>query len=196
MTHFDPYDDDAHRKEAQQLAHADRTRHRLNMLLARRPAAFDAPGQLHPEVQQWIDEYRTGARGSLILIGTIGAGKSWHLWKTAETLVRAGWPGRFEIAAAYEIKEATDRPVNTALLRSWRGADLLAIDDLGAQRVNDWDADALAALVDARWQHKRPTLIASNEPDIKVIVGARAASRLTDNATLVRFTGPDRRRNP
>lgn len=196
MTTYDPYDDTRARAEARALAEHDQTEHRLRLLLNRRPPVFDEPGDLCPEAQKWIAGYLAGNRGSLILIGTIGSGKTWSLWKTAETLVRSGWPGRFEIAAAYEIKEATDRPVNTAQLRIWREADLFAIDDLGAQRVFDWDADALAALIDKRWQHKRPTLIASNEDHLKDIVGARAASRLADGATLIRFTGSDRRRNP
>jgi DNA replication protein DnaC len=196
VTTYDPYDDAAARAEARAIAERDRMEHRLQRLFNRRPPVFEEPGELRPEIEKWLADYLAGARGSLILIGTIGSGKTWSLWKTAETLVRSGWPGRFEIAAAYEIKEATDRPVNTAQLRMWREADLFAIDDLGAQRVYDWDADALAALIDKRWQHKRPTLIASNEDHLKDIVGARAASRLADDATLIRFTGDDRRRNP
>lgn len=196
MTDYDPYDDAAARAEARAIAEQDRTDHRLQRLFNRRPPVFAEPGDLRPEIEKWLTGYLGGDRGSLILIGTIGSGKTWSLWKAAETLVRSGWPGRFEIAAAYEIKEVTDRPVNTAQLRTWREADLFAIDDLGAQKVYDWDADALAALIDKRWQHKRPTLIASNEDQLKDIVGARAASRLADGATLIRFTGNDRRRNP
>lgn len=196
MADYDPYDDIAARNEARALAIKDRTDHRVRLLLDRRPATFDKSGELRPDITGWINGYLAGAHGSLLLIGSIGAGKTWSLWKTAETLARGGWAGRFEIAAAWEIKEATDRPVDTAQLRVWRTADLFAIDDLGAQRVYDWDADAIAALIDARWQHERPTLIASNETDLKDIVGARAASRLADNATVVEFDGPDRRRNP
>jgi DNA replication protein DnaC len=62
------------------------------------------------------------------------------------------------------------------------------------QRVNDWDAEHLHALIDTRWQHKRPTLLSSNTVDLKAILGPRAASRLVDGATLVQFTGHDRRR--
>lgn len=194
MTDYDPYDDAANRAEARDLAQRERTEHRLRLLLDRRPPVFAKPGDLNPDVQQWTRQYLAGAHGSLVLIGTIGAGKTWTLWKIAETLVRSGWAGRFELAAAYAVKEAADRPVDTAQLRRWCQADLFAIDDLGAQRVNDWDADALSALIDQRWQHQRPTLIASNEATLKEIVGARAASRLADAATFVRFTGDDRRR--
>lgn len=183
------------RAEARETARREHIDARVRQLLARRPEAFDDPGELHPDVRQWADRYLNGHRGGLVLIGAVGTGKTWSLWKAAETLTRAGWAGRFEIAATYEIKEATDRPVNRQQLDTWRDADLFAIDDPGAHGMNDWDADALAALIDRRWQHQRPTLIATNEPNLRGLLGDRAASRLADGATIVRFTGTDRRRN-
>jgi DNA replication protein DnaC len=196
VTDYDPYDDEAHRKEARLLAAQYATNHRLALLHERRPPVFDKPGQLDPKTTEWLTRYQAGDRGSLVLVGEIGSGKTWTLWKIADTLTRADWRGRFEIAAAYEVKAATDRPGNPALVEQWKRADLFAIDDLGAQKVNDWDAERLHALIDTRWQHKRPTLIASNIDRLGDVLGPRAASRLADNATLVRFTGRDRRRNP
>ncbi|HEY5834655.1 ATP-binding protein [Streptomyces sp.] len=194
MTDYDPYDDAAAHAEAQASVRREQMERRLRLLFDRRPPVFAKPGDLAPDVQKWIEGYLAGERGSLILVGTIGSGKTWSLWKTAETLVRAGWTGRFEIAAAHEVKEAADLPVDRNQLRIWREADLFALDEVGAQRVNDWDADALSVLIDKRWQHQRPTLITSNEADLKGLLGERSASRLVDGATLVRFTGADRRR--
>lgn len=194
MTDYDPYDDHAHRKEARLLAVQEATARRLQLLTGRRPPVFDKPGTLDPAVADWITRYRQGHRGSLVLVGEVGTGKTWTLWKIAETLTAAGWAGRFEIAAAYEVKAATDRPGNPTLVSLWGRADLFAIDDLGTQRVNDWDAERLHALIDTRWQHKRPTLLASNVDRLGDVLGPRAASRLADGATLVRFTGHDRRR--
>ncbi|MFI0900599.1 ATP-binding protein [Streptomyces sp. NPDC020983] len=191
---YDPYDDNAHREEARTLARKEAIYRRLQILAVRRPPAFDTPGELHPSVNAWVDQYLAGARGSLALIGEIGTGKTWTLWKIAETLVRANWRGRLEIAAAYEVKAATDRPGNRELVDLWKRADLFAIDDLGVQRVNDWDAEHLHALIDTRWQHRRPTILASNVKDLAAVVGPRAASRLADGATLIKFTGSDRRR--
>jgi DNA replication protein DnaC len=182
------------RAEARDLARQDAIDNRLRILLDRRPPAFDKPGELHPDICQWADGYLAGHCGGLVLIGAVGTGKTWSLWKAAETLTHAGWTGRFEIAATYEIKEATDRPVNRAQIDTWRDADLFAIDDPGANGMNDWDADALAALIDRRWQHRRSTLVATNEANLRGLLGDRAASRLADGATVVRFTGEDRRR--
>lgn len=194
MTDFDPYDDAAILAEAQQDVRRERIEHRIHLLHDRRPPAFDREGDLHPDIQQWIKRFLQGHHGSLILIGAVGSGKTWSLWKTAETLIQRGWRGRFEIAAAYEVKEATDRPVDHDRVRIWRECDLFALDDIGAQGVNAWDVDALHALIDRRWQHRRPTVIASNEPNLNGLLGPRAASRLADAAAVVQFTEDDRRR--
>lgn len=194
-TDFDPAEFRAvMRAEAREDAHREHIDTRVRKLLGRRPSVFAEPGELHPDIRQWADDYLAGHHGGLVLIGAVGVGKTWSLWKTAETLTRAGWAGRFEIAASYEIKAATDRPTDEQQLRTWRNAGLFAIDDPGAHGMNDWDADALAALIDRRWQHRRPTLVATNEANLRGLLGDRAASRLADGATIVNFTGTDRRR--
>jgi hypothetical protein len=48
VTDYDPYDDDAHRKEARLLAAQDAINHRLQLLADRRPAAFDDPANSTP----------------------------------------------------------------------------------------------------------------------------------------------------
>lgn len=194
MTDYDPYDDEAARAEAQASVRREQIDRRLRLFDARRPPVFNKPGELDPDVRKWLDGYLAGDRGSLVLTGAIGAGKTWSLWKLNETLIRAGWTGRFEIAAAWEIKEAADLPIDRAQLHVWREADLFAIDELGAQRVTDWDADALSVLIDKRWQHELPTLITSNEAKLRDLIGERSASRLADNVTKVTFVGEDRRR--
>lgn len=190
--HYDPYDTDAWRAEAQTEAIA----YRLEAFLARRPPAFATPGDLRPDVRAWLDNYLRGAHGSLILTGEIGTTKTWHLWKINEVLIRRGWTGHYRIAGTYAIKLATDRPIDHELLARWREADLFAIDDLGARTVNDWTADAIAELIDQRWQQRRPTLIATNltPGEIRGVLGDRAASRLGDAATVAQFTGADRRK--
>ncbi|HLU70993.1 MAG TPA: ATP-binding protein [Nonomuraea sp.] len=177
-------------------AQAEAIAYRLEAFLSRRPAAFADPGELRGDVRAWMDRYLDGYHGSLILTGEIGTTKTWHLWKLNETLIRRGWRGTFRIATTYDIKLATDRPVDHERLASWRDADLYAIDDLGARAVNDWTADAISELIDARWQNRRPTLIATNltTPEIRTVLGDRTASRIGDGTTVAQFTGADRRK--
>lgn len=191
-TAYNPHDHAAWRAEAQ----AEATAYRMQAFLDRRPAAFTDPGQLRADVQAWMNNYLAGHHGSLILTGEIGTTKTWHLWKLNETLIRRGWRGQFRIATTYDVKLATDRPVNQDRLAAWREVDLYAIDDLGARAINDWTADAISELIDSRWQKRLPTLIATNltAGEIRDVLGDRAASRLGDGATVAQFTGADRRK--
>jgi DNA replication protein DnaC len=191
-TAYDPRDHAAWLAEAQAEAAASR----LEAFLGRRPAAFADPGHLRADVQAWTNNYLSGHHGSLILTGEIGTTKTWHLWKLNETLIRYGWTGQFRIATTYDVKLATDRPVDHEALTRWREADLYAIDDLGARAVNDWTADAISELIDNRWQNRRPTLVATNliGREIRDVLGDRASSRLGDGATVAHFTGADRRK--
>lgn len=177
-------------------AQAEAVAYRLDAFLERRPAAFAEPGRLRDDVHAWMTAYLAGHHGSLILTGEIGTTKTWHLWKLNETLIRHGWRGQFRIATTYDVKVATDRPVDHERLAAWRDADLYAIDDLGARAINDWTADAISELVDHRWQNRRPTLVATNltAPEIREVLGDRASSRIGDGATVAKFTGDDRRK--
>ncbi|TMZ66965.1 hypothetical protein EMG21_28780 [Klebsiella pneumoniae] len=78
-------------------------------------------------------------------------------------------------------------------IRRWATADLLALDDLGAQRVSEWDAGHLAGIINERSEHETPFIVTSNDGDLAPILGERSASRTRENTTVVVMTGTDRR---
>lgn len=191
-------DSDTWQREVQAEARAqvlhDRIERRLTTFSTRRPAAFSNEGKLSAEVHQWMEAYLAGASGALILGGPVGTAKTWAAWKVIETLVRGGWDGRYDVVEAYTLKAAASIPVDRDRLDGWARDDLLVLDDVGSIRINDWDADALFSLIDQRWQHQRPTIITSNELNLRILLGDRAASRLADGATAIEFDGDDLRR--
>lgn len=190
---FDPYDDEANLRAAQESVLAERAQARVDRFIARRPARFATEGTLDPKVLDWCRRVYKHEAGSLLLVGGIGTGKTWTVWKAAESLTRNGWNGRFDIVDAYDAKDAMrDRDRET--IDRWREADVLAIDDIGAIGLQDWDSDNLHKLVDTRWKHGRPTVITSNAEDLKPLLGPRVASRLADDLTKVALAGADRRR--
>jgi DNA replication protein DnaC len=163
-------------------------------VLARRPPVFCADGDLHADIAAWADALAGGGAGNLVLFGAVGVGKTWAVWQALERLADSGWTGTFHVVTPYELKSATDRPVDTSRLTAWAGASLLILDDFGSQRTNAWDDDALFALVDQRWQHRRPVVVTSNVLHLEPVIGERCASRLRDGATTVTLTGPDHRK--
>lgn len=198
MTHPDDYDPDGYDPEdidrqARAEWYRDRANDRVARLLARRPPAFDSPGALHPDIETWRQRFLAGEPGNLVLVGPVGVGKSWSLWKLVEHLYRDGWAGRAEIVDAYDIREAAAPPTDYAHLRRLAEVDLLALDDFASQRISEWDADQLTPLVDRRWKNRRPVILTSNETNLKDPLGPRMASRLRDVGTVVQLAGDDRR---
>lgn len=191
---FDPYDDEGNLRRAQQEAMADLIELNLQRVLKNRPPVFDRPGTLNTEIADWCEQIRAKTAGPLVIVGGTGSGKTWSLWKAAETLARAGWRRRFTIIDAYELREAIAPPVDDDLLDRWKRADVLAIDDLGAQRVTDWVLDKLHPIIDYRWKHGMPTAVTTNITDIRAALDERIASRLSQGALVVQFTDTDHRR--
>jgi DNA replication protein DnaC len=194
MTDEEPYDYDAARRAASELWLREQIADRLERFHLERPPVFARAGQLLPEIAEWAKRFAAGEGAGLILVGNVGVGKSWSLWKIKETLIASGWLRGIEIRAAYELKQITAPPVDEAALEDLREASLLALDDIGSIRVSDWDADNLMALIDERWKFQRPTVFTSNNPKLRDLLGERVASRLADGATVVKMTGTDLRR--
>jgi len=188
-------DDRRARYDAEQAAARTEIRDQtLDRYLGRRPAAFATDGPTHPDVSQWISGYLDGSQASLLLYGTPGTGKTWHLWKIGEALIRRGWYGRYYLVSDFEFKAAADRPANLDKLQAWREAPLLALDDLGATQLYPWTVDAIAQLIDGRWQNQLPTLISTNLPTLEPL-GPRTCSRFADGGSIaITFTGTDFRK--
>jgi len=201
VTDFDPTDRAANLRVAQETVIREQIEHRVNVFTAKRPKRFAAEGTLDPRVIAWCRALYKGEAGSLVLAGGIGAGKTWSLWKAGETLIRNGWCGRFEVVEAYDLKRAARNRDEEQLAR-WTRADFLAIDDVGAIGMQDWDSDNLHTVINDRWKHGLPIGLTTNTSadldaeaeDLKTIAGPRASSRLQDEATFIVLRGDDRRR--
>lgn len=173
---------------------AEQVADRLAKLRQRMPKAYQTKGFLEPAVAEWATRVAAGRYGNLALVGSLGVGKSWSLWHAAEIIVGAGFRGRIEIVPARRLQRLITPPVDWAALDRLAAAGVLAIDDVGSVRIGDWDSDQMGALLDPRWEGQRPTILTSNQLDLRTLVGERTASRLAHNVTVVQIAGQDRRR--
>jgi DNA replication protein DnaC len=82
------------------------------------------------------------------------------------------------------------------LLDRLTAVDLLHIDDVGAERTNDWVLEELYSIVNGRYESERSIVITTNIDDRDVLsqqIGARTVSRLTEMCDDLPLLGEDHR---
>jgi DNA replication protein DnaC len=86
------------------------------------------------------------------------------------------------------------------VLRPLLDADLLVLDDLGAERTSEWVQETLGLVVNTRYNARRPTVFTSNLVDLPdntdprtfiYQLGARTRSRLVEMCDWVEIQGAD-----
>lgn len=144
---------------------------------------------------QWATE--PGGR-NLVICGPVGTGKTHAAFAAVQQLIFDGVD-----AAFWPVVELLDqlRPGGPdGVLERAMECEVLVLDDLGAERVTDWTAERLYAIVNRRWMAQRSIVATTNHPNYSVLaehVGERLASRLVTSETVVmRLTGDDKRRTP
>lgn len=154
-------------------------------------AASGTPAGVIDELQAWGDD----PSRNLLLFGPVGTGKTFTAWAA----LRKPFVGRHRIASipVVDLMDAFRPGGDPKISHDARTADLLFIDDLGANRGTEWTDERLYQLVHHRWERQLPIVATSNAARITglaEVVGERIASRLGDGALLLTLTGQDRRR--
>ena len=147
----------------------------------------------------------------LMLIGPPGVGKT-HIAVSVLRRVIAATGARglyYDTRALLRDIRSTYNPVLNAaemdVLRPVMEAELLVLDDLGAERLTDWVEETMSLIVNTRYNERRPTIFTSNYEDIPeegdlnsllVRVGFRLHSRLREMCEFLEYDGPDYRNLP
>jgi DNA replication protein DnaC len=146
----------------------------------------------------------------LLIIGPPGIGKT-HIAIAVLTDVirRTGARGLYYDTRALLtlIRSSYDPVIKTApidYLRPCMEADLLVLDDIGAERLTDWVEETMSLIVNTRYNNRKLTVFTSNYEDIPeddintllVRVGFRLHSRLREMCAFLEYDGPDYRNLP
>lgn len=147
--------------------------------------------------QQFLKTFDLDYR-NLFFYGTVGTGKSFLSGCIAKDLIESGHSVIYFSAAElfdqlsrsrFDYKNTETQSVHEDLL----SCNLLIIDDLGTEYTGNMTASQFFSLLNERHLRQKSTIISTNLSleDIRNRYSDRVFSRLTNQYTICKFTGPD-----
>jgi DNA replication protein DnaC len=173
-----------------------------------RSVSFDTPPLTDIEPRRVVDDTRRFAntidaqldagRG-LWFMGPVGTGKTSLAMLISKAALAAGrsvgiysLPGLlWKLGRSYEIAGGHED-----LIDALTTVDLLHIDDIGAERTNEWVLESLYTIINARYEDQRSVVITTNILERDALceqISARTVSRLTEMCDELPVLGRDRR---
>ena len=168
-------------------------------------------GRAHLTARRFVEAYPVDTAGKgLLFTGSIGVGKTHLAVGVLRRLVQErGVKGLFcdyrELLKS--IQNSYNPLVNTKPVFA---AEVLVLDDLGAQKPNEWVWDTVALILNTRYNDKQTTIITTNYPDqppgagaqteaeraareqtLGDRIGERMRSRLAEMCVCIDMTGKD-----
>ncbi len=160
------------------------------------------------DVQRFLEKYPLIDVG-LLFLGNCGVGKT-HLAVSLlrQVILQKGDTGIFydfrdllrEIQGSWNsVAQASELEV----LRPVLSANVLVLDELGANKPTEWVRDTIAHIINCRYNDKKLTIFTSNYPDtagqpgeetLTDRIGARLRSRLYEMCKVIEVRGKDFRR--
>ena len=150
-------------------------------------------------VHRWAE---TSGAGHLLLVGSVGVGKTHLAIAACHTLMQRGRVIYFTTSAELldtlrDAYSAEGEDGHYALIERMKAVDVLALDDFGKERRNDFAVERLSVIIHARHANRLTTVVTTNMPPAKIVEWDEAtASRLLDRTRclMVPMDGTDYRR--
>jgi DNA replication protein DnaC len=150
------------------------------------------------DVRSYANKYPATKEPGLLLVGEPGTGKT-HLAVAAfRTILANGHEGLF---FDYQnlldrIRSGYDQVSNLSDKEAYRDAmeaDILLLDDLGANRINEWVEDTMTAIITYRGNNRKPLIATTNliDGDLGYVTFEKNPAGIVDHkTTLTERIGP------
>jgi DNA replication protein DnaC len=157
------------------------------------------------KARAFVDSFPIVDRG-LLMYGPHGVGKTHLAVGILKAVIREKGARGYFFETRHLLREVRNtyndsvRATENEVLRPVMEADVLVLDDLGAEKQTEWVQETLGLVVNTRYNAKRATIFTSNlaesqdpsETDTFIVqLGARTRSRLLEMCDWLHVTGPD-----
>lgn len=156
----------------------------------------DMPGI--DEINQFVNDFSGNNGNGLLLAGTVGTGKTQSavflgVEIVKKHLAKVKFINVFDYLSL--VKGTFNNRDDSDKLEELHNNDLLILDDLGANRLSDFDYAEIGGLIDSYYRDCRPIVITTNlnKAGLTEFIGERAASRILGMCDVIALTGKDRR---
>lgn len=136
----------------------------------------------------------------LLLFGKTGNGKSHLLAALVNEALKLGYGAVFErvpkllsqIRDTYKGRDVTERQIMDALT----AADLVVLDDAGAEKWTEWTEPTLYTIIDERYTNRKALLVTTNSSleELEQKIGTRAMDRVLGMCEIVENKGTSYRK--
>jgi len=176
------------------------------------PIARNTLGTAQRLVRSFVREFPTPDHSGLLLVGDAGSGKTHLAVAALKAIIDKGHEGIF-----FDYQNLLDRIRSTYDKASGSGdreayksameCDVVVLDDLGSHRITDWVEDIVTSIITYRYNHRKTLIVTTNldpkgavgytteggtqvsKKSLREVIGARAASRLSEMCREVNLFG-------